>query len=161
MILILFLCTLAIGLLAQWHVKRTYARHSHTPTAGGYTSAEAAHEILRQAGITNVDIVEHVQLLGGLDLCGRVRVLADLFPLAVTAAPHREGSPMKKPLHHLAWGFVPVDGFFPNPSLPADPTPFRFAHEGEGRHWSARQYTPSPGQAADAAPLPSPSMQFL
>ncbi|MBE0541886.1 MAG: zinc metallopeptidase [Verrucomicrobia bacterium] len=64
MILILFLCTLAIGLLAQWHVKRTYARHSRTPTVGGYTGAEAAHEILRQAGITNVTIVEHEELLG-------------------------------------------------------------------------------------------------
>ncbi len=59
MILLLFLLTLAIGLLAQWHVKRTYARHSRTPTASGYTGAEAAHEILRQAGITNVAIVEH------------------------------------------------------------------------------------------------------
>jgi len=64
MILILFLLTLAIGLLAQWHVKRTYARHSRTPTAGGYTGAEAAREILRQGGITNVSIVEHEELLG-------------------------------------------------------------------------------------------------
>lgn len=64
MILILFLCTLAIGLLAQWHVKRAYGRHSRTPTASGYTGAEAAHEILRQAGITNVSIVEHEELLG-------------------------------------------------------------------------------------------------
>lgn len=64
MILVLFLITLAIGLLAQWHVKRTYARHSRTPTAGGYTGAEAAHAILRQAGITNVSIVEHEELLG-------------------------------------------------------------------------------------------------
>lgn len=64
MILILFLCTLAIGLLAQWHVKRTYARHSRTPTAGGYTGAEAARAILRQAGISNVSIYEHEELLG-------------------------------------------------------------------------------------------------
>ena len=64
MILLLFLLTLAIGLLAQWHVKRTYARHSRTPTAGGYTGAEAAHAILRQAGITNVTIIEHEELLG-------------------------------------------------------------------------------------------------
>lgn len=64
MILLLFILTLAIGLLAQWHVKRTYARHSQTPTASGYTGAEAAHEILRQAGITNVEIVEHEELLG-------------------------------------------------------------------------------------------------
>lgn len=64
MILILFLITLAIGLLAQWHVKRAYARHSHTPVQSGYTGAEAAHEILRQAGIANVTIVEHEELLG-------------------------------------------------------------------------------------------------
>ena len=64
MILILFLITLAIGLLAQWHVKRTYARHSRTPVQSGYTGAEAAHAILRQAGITNVTIVEHEELLG-------------------------------------------------------------------------------------------------
>ena len=64
MILILFLCTLAIGLLAQWHVKRAYARHSRTPVQSGYTGAEAAHAILRQAGITNVSIVEHEELLG-------------------------------------------------------------------------------------------------
>ena len=64
MILILFLLTLAIGLLAQWHVKRTYARHSRTPVQSGYTGAEAAHAILRQAGITNVTIIEHEELLG-------------------------------------------------------------------------------------------------
>jgi len=64
MILILILGTLAIGLMAQWHVKSTYARHSRTPTMGGYTGAEAAHAILRQAGITNVTIVEHEELLG-------------------------------------------------------------------------------------------------
>ena len=64
MILALFLLTLAIGLLAQWHVKRAYARHSRTPVQSGYTGAEAAHEILRQAGIANVEIVEHEELLG-------------------------------------------------------------------------------------------------
>ena len=64
MILILFLITLAIGLLAQWHVKRAYARHSRTPVQSGYTGAQAAQAILRQAGITNVSIVEHEELLG-------------------------------------------------------------------------------------------------
>jgi hypothetical protein len=64
MILILFLLTLAIGLLAQWHVKRAYARHSRTPVQSGYAGAEAAREILRQAGIANVDVVEHEELLG-------------------------------------------------------------------------------------------------
>ena len=64
MILLLFLITLAIGLLAQWHVKRAYARHSRTPVQSGYTGAEAAQAILRQAGITSVSIVEHDELLG-------------------------------------------------------------------------------------------------
>ena len=63
-LLLVFLFTLAIGLLAQWHVKRTFARHSRTPVLSGYTGAEAAHEILRQAGIANVTIVEHEELLG-------------------------------------------------------------------------------------------------
>ena len=64
MILLIFLITLAIGLLAQWHVKRAYARHSRTPVQSGYTGAQAAQAILRQAGITNVSIVEHEELLG-------------------------------------------------------------------------------------------------
>jgi uncharacterized protein len=64
MMLTLFFVTLAIALLAQWHVKRAYARHSRTPTLSGYTGAEAAHEILRQAGVGNVEIVEHEELLG-------------------------------------------------------------------------------------------------
>jgi Zn-dependent membrane protease YugP len=64
MILILFLCTLTIGLLAQWHVKRTYARHSRTPVQSGLTGAEAARAILRRAGISNVSIYEHEELLG-------------------------------------------------------------------------------------------------
>jgi hypothetical protein len=64
MILLLFLLTLAIGLLAQWHVKQTYAHHSRTPTAGGYTGAEAAQAILREAGINDVSLYEHEELLG-------------------------------------------------------------------------------------------------
>ncbi len=63
-LLLIFLFTLAIGLLAHWHVKRTYVRHSRTPVLSGYTGAEAAHEILRQAGITGVAIIEHEELLG-------------------------------------------------------------------------------------------------
>jgi hypothetical protein len=73
---------------------------------------------------------------------------------------------MKIPLHHLAWGFVPLDECFPNPSLLGSPTPFRFAHEGEGRIGRRGigrrgENTRSRGQTADTAPLPSPSMHFL
>jgi Zn-dependent membrane protease YugP len=62
--LIIFLITLAVGLLAHWHLKRTYTRHSRCSTRCGYSGAEAAHEILRQVGITNVEVVEHEELLG-------------------------------------------------------------------------------------------------
>ena len=64
MILTLFLCTLAISLLAQWHVRRTYARHNRAPTLSGYTGAEAADRLLREAGINDVSILEHQELLG-------------------------------------------------------------------------------------------------
>jgi Zn-dependent membrane protease YugP len=64
MILTLFLCTLAISLLAQWHVRRTYARHNKAPTLSGYTGAEAADRLLREAGINDVSILEHQELLG-------------------------------------------------------------------------------------------------
>lgn len=64
MMLMLFVLTLGIALLAQWHVKHAYARHSRTPTLSGFTGAEAAAQILRQAGIRGVEIVEHDQLLG-------------------------------------------------------------------------------------------------
>ena len=64
MILVIFLLTLAIALLAQWHVRRTYARHNRTSTLSGYTGAEAAEELLRDSGIHDVSIVEHEELLG-------------------------------------------------------------------------------------------------
>lgn len=63
MILVLFVITLGIGLLAQWHVKRTYAKHSQTGTAGGYNGAEVASQILRQAGIYDVEIVQQQGML--------------------------------------------------------------------------------------------------
>ena len=64
MILTVFLCTIVMGLLAHWHVRRTYARHNRVPTLSGYTGAEAASDILAQAGIHNVTIVEHDEFLG-------------------------------------------------------------------------------------------------
>ncbi len=64
MILAVFLCTLVLGLLAHWHVRRTYTRNSRVPTLSGYTGAEAARALLRQAGIHDVAIVEHDEFLG-------------------------------------------------------------------------------------------------
>jgi Zn-dependent membrane protease YugP len=64
MMLIIFLITLAIGLLAQSHVKRMYARNSRDPVQSGITGAEVARQILRQEGIYDVSILEHEELLG-------------------------------------------------------------------------------------------------
>ena len=64
MLLLIFLATLAIALLAQWHVKRMYGRFSKVAATSGYTGAEAAQAILREAGIRDVEILEHDEMLG-------------------------------------------------------------------------------------------------
>lgn len=64
MIILLFISTIVIALLAQWHVKRMYHRYSRVPAAAGYTGAEVARQLLRTAGISDVSIHEHEELLG-------------------------------------------------------------------------------------------------
>ena len=64
MLLLIFLATLAIALLAQWQVKRMYRRFSQVAATSGYTGAEAAQAILREAGIRDVEILEHDEMLG-------------------------------------------------------------------------------------------------
>jgi Zn-dependent membrane protease YugP len=64
MIILLFISTIAIALLAQWHVKRMYHRYSRVPATAGYTGAEVARQLLRTAGISDVSIHEHEELLG-------------------------------------------------------------------------------------------------
>ncbi len=62
--LIIFVSTLAISLLAAWRVKRVYRRYSEVPASSGLTGAEVAARILERAGITDVEIAEHNELLG-------------------------------------------------------------------------------------------------
>lgn len=64
MILSIFIITLLLGLLAHWHVRRVYANNKRQPTLSGYTGAEAARELLLQAGITDVEILERDEFLG-------------------------------------------------------------------------------------------------
>lgn len=64
MIILLFVATLAIALVAQWHVKRMYHRYSRVPAAAGYTGAEVARQLLRTGGISDVSIHEHEEMLG-------------------------------------------------------------------------------------------------
>jgi len=63
MTLILFLATLAISMIAAARVKANYFRFSQVPASSGLTGAEAAQEILRQAGIVDVSIVPQDGLL--------------------------------------------------------------------------------------------------
>lgn len=64
MLLLVFLFTMAIALLAQWQVRRMYHRYSQVPATSGYTGAQVAQEILRGAGIHDVEIAEHNEMLG-------------------------------------------------------------------------------------------------
>ena len=64
MTLILFIFTMAISLIATMRVKATYLRYSRMPARSGYNGAEAAYQILRAAGIDDVEISEHNGMLG-------------------------------------------------------------------------------------------------
>jgi len=62
--LLIFVSTLAISLLAAWRVKRIYRRYSEVPASSGLTGAEVAARILERAGISDVEIAEHDEMLG-------------------------------------------------------------------------------------------------
>ena len=62
--LFLFLGTLGLSIWASMRVKSVYQRHLRTPVANGMTGAEAAALILRRAGIGDVQIYEHQEMLG-------------------------------------------------------------------------------------------------
>ena len=63
-LLIIFLGTMAIAILAQWRVRRMYARFSKIPALSGHTGAEVAYAILRRANVSGVEIAEHNEMLG-------------------------------------------------------------------------------------------------
>ena len=62
--LLLFVGTMAISAWATLRVKAAYGRYSQVPAMAGYSGAEAAEQILHAAGVYDVQIVEHEQLLG-------------------------------------------------------------------------------------------------
>ncbi len=57
MIWILFLGTFAISLLAAPRVRSNYLRFARVPAASGLTGAETAQEIMRQAGIHDMEVL--------------------------------------------------------------------------------------------------------
>lgn len=64
MIWIMFLGTMALSLWAMWRVKSVYKRYSQGVVRSGLTGSEVAVQILRRAGIRDVDIAEGEGLLG-------------------------------------------------------------------------------------------------
>ncbi|MDX2227108.1 MAG: zinc metallopeptidase [Verrucomicrobiae bacterium] len=62
--LVLFAGTMIISLVAAARVKSQFHKYSRVPASSGYTGAEAAAAILRAAGIHDVQIYEHQELLG-------------------------------------------------------------------------------------------------
>jgi len=63
MIWILFIGTFVISLLASARVKSVYLRFARVPATSGLSGAEAAQEILRHAGIDNVEVLAQEGLL--------------------------------------------------------------------------------------------------
>jgi uncharacterized protein len=62
--ILLFVGTLLLSLWAMSRVKSVYHRYSQIPAMSGITGAEAAARILDRAGIHDVEIVEHNEMLG-------------------------------------------------------------------------------------------------
>lgn len=62
--ILLFAGTLLLSLWAAGRVKSVYAKYSEVPAASGETGAEVAAQILDRAGIRNVEIVAHDEMLG-------------------------------------------------------------------------------------------------
>lgn len=62
--LLVFGITALISLFASMHVKRTYNKYSQVGAASGATGAEVAYAILQRAGIQDVEILEHDEMLG-------------------------------------------------------------------------------------------------
>lgn len=62
--ILLFVGTMLISLWATWRVKSVYGRWSQIAARSGATGAEVAAAILDRAGIHDVDIVAHDEMLG-------------------------------------------------------------------------------------------------
>lgn len=60
----LFAGTMLLSLWAAGRVKAAYVRYSQVPAASGESGAEVAAQILDRAGIQNVEIVAHDEMLG-------------------------------------------------------------------------------------------------
>lgn len=94
---ILFIGTMALSLWAAARVKSTYNRYNQGIVRSGLTGAEAAGHILQQAGISDVEITHHDEMLGDhYDPYHKRLVLSDAnyfgrTPAALGVAAHECG----------------------------------------------------------------------
>lgn len=56
--ILLFILVFVFALYAQFRVSSTYGKYSRVPSRGGITGREAADAVMRQAGISDVEITE-------------------------------------------------------------------------------------------------------
>lgn len=63
-LILLFVGTLLLSLWAAWRVKSVYRHHLNIPASSGLTGAQTAARILQHAGIHDVQILEHDEMLG-------------------------------------------------------------------------------------------------
>jgi uncharacterized protein len=61
--ILLIVLTMGLSLFASWRVKRVYNQYAQVPARSGATGAQAAHAILRNAGIHDVEITEQGGML--------------------------------------------------------------------------------------------------
>ncbi|HEY9174050.1 MAG TPA: zinc metallopeptidase [Verrucomicrobiae bacterium] len=110
MIWILFIGTLLLSLWAAARVKSVYHRYSQGMVMSGLTGGEAAYEILRRAGIRDVEITHQDGMLGDHydPIHKRLVLSTDNFygrsPAALGVAAHECGHAIQhqmayKPLH--------------------------------------------------------------
>lgn len=110
MIWIIFIATFAISLIAAGRVKANYFRYSQVPAMRGLTGAEVAHEILRHAGISDVEVVaEDGMLADHYDPANKRLVLSrdNYFGTSVAAAgiaAHETGHAIQH-----ARGYLPLE----------------------------------------------------
>ncbi len=113
---ILFIGTLLLSLWATARVKSVYRRHSQGVVMSGLTGGEAAYEILRRAGVPDVQITHQDGLLGDhYDPVRRRLVLSTenfygRSPAALGVAAHECGHAIQQQLAYkpLTWRMAAV-----------------------------------------------------
>jgi Zn-dependent membrane protease YugP len=84
--ILLFVGTMVLSLWATMRVRQVYGKFSQLPASSGLTGAETAATILRQEGISNVEIVEHDEALGDHYDPARKRLVLSQGNFHVTSA---------------------------------------------------------------------------